>query len=639
MRLLSRHILISLAAPFGWGVVALSGMLLLNQLAPLIDRFGGKGLPLSVMAEAIILALPALLTLTLPMAVLTAALYAYGQLAADLEMVAMYANGVSVWRMARPALVAAVGVALLNFIIFDQVVPRSNARFTTLQQDVLQKLPTLTLRPQVLNPLQGTEYILQAAEIDPTNGEMRDVVIYDLSSNRGTRVIRAARGVMGEAPNRTDLLLTLYDGEMHEAKMLEPGRLERTAFETNQVRVAGVASIFTRREGRWDRSDRELTGCELLAGIDSAAYYRKEGKAQRELLTRRDLRRLAGLPATQPPAVRPMPPLPPRCVAYQPVERFFERLLLGPTATELETKRAQAIADSLAALSAVPDAEAKPLTPAPRLELPSLPVPAATPGPVPVPVTVTTPTPANTTPPTQDTTTAPVDSLPKDQARPRLTLAPGVATDPKVLVKDTVPPAVPPATADTTAISVQPLDAAPAQPLETQPQGGVDQGIGQAPTFLVPPEVPSASTGGLLSTIVDVNSARYQDEQNLKTTRKFAVEYHKKFAIPLAAFSFVLVAMALALKYPRSGIGLVIGGSLVIFLGFYILLIGGENLADVGFISPATAMYAPLVIFTLLGIAAVASANREMGTSRTSGILQAFGEGIQHLVRRLRRQG
>lgn len=635
MRLLSRHILISLAAPFGWGVVALSGMLLLNQLAPLIDRFGGKGLPLSVMAEAIILALPALLTLTLPMAVLTAALYAYGQLAADLEMVAMYANGVSVWRMARPALLAAVGVALLNFIIFDQVVPRSNARFTTLQQDVLQKLPTLTLRPQVLNPLQGTEYILQAAEIDPTNGAMRDVVIYDLSSNRGTRVIRAARGVMGEAPNRTDLLLTLYDGEMHEAKMLEPGRLERTAFTTNQVRVVGVASIFTRREGRWDRSDRELTGCELLAGIDSAAYYRKEGKAQRELLTRRDLRRLAGLPALPPPAVRPMPALPPRCVAYQPVERFFERLLLGPSAPEREARKAQAIADSLAALSAAAETAAKPLTPAPRMELPSVPVPTT-------PAPVATPTPGVATTPTQDTATpaGTADSLPAERVRRRIALDSSVATDSTARVTSPVPPAAPPANPDTTTVtSVQPLDAPPTQPLEAAPQGGVDQGIGQTPTFLVPPEVPSAATGGLVSTIVDVNSARYQDEQNLKTTRKFAVEYHKKFAIPLAAFSFVLVAMALALKYPRSGIGLVIGGSLVIFLGFYILLIGGENLADVGFISPATAMYAPLVIFTLLGIAAVASANREMGTSRTSGILQAFGEGMQQLVRRLRRQG
>lgn len=635
MRLLSRHILVSLAAPFGWGVVALSGMLLLNQLAPLIDRFGGKGLPLSVMVEAIVLALPALLTLTLPMAVLTAALYAYGQLAADLEMVAMYANGISVWRMARPALLAAVGVALLNFIIFDQVVPRSNARFTTLQQDVLQKLPTLTLRPQVLNPLQGTEYILQAAEIDPASGAMREVVIYDLSSNRGTRVIRAARGTMGEAPNRTDLLLTLYDGEMHEAKMLEPGRLERTAFETNQVRVAGVASIFTRREGRWDRSDRELTGCELLAGIDSAAYYRKEGKAQRELLTRRDLRRLAGLPAMPPPAVRPMPALPPRCVAYQPVERFFERLMLGRTVSEPVVLPAPASAESLVAESAA----AKVTTPTPRLELPGLPVPV-TPTPTPTPVTIpaTTGAPA----PGKDSAQTAADSLPK--RRPRVALDTGAVPVTVPAPADSgvtpTPATTPPARPDTTTVtSVQPLDAVQDQPLSTAPPGSVDQGIGQVPEFLVPPEVPSASTGGLLSTIVDVNSARYQDEQNLKTTRKFAVEYHKKFAIPLAAFSFVLVAMALALKYPRSGIGLVIGGSLVIFLGFYILLIGGENLADVGFISPAVAMYAPLVLFTLLGIAAVASANREMGTARTSGILQALGEGVQLLVRRLRRQG
>ena len=32
-----------------------------------------------------------------------------------------------------------------------------------------------------------------------------------------------------------------------------------------------------------------------------------------------------------------------------------------------------------------------------------------------------------------------------------------------------------------------------------------------------------------------------------------------------------------------------IGGSLVIFLGFYVLLIGGENLANVGYISAAAA--------------------------------------------------
>ena len=82
----------------------------------------------------------------------------------------------------------------------------------------------------------------------------------------------------------------------------------------------------------------------------------------------------------------------------------------------------------------------------------------------------------------------------------------------------------------------------------------------------------------------------------------------------------MLVGVALALKFPGSGIGLVIGGSLLLFLTFYVLLIGGESLADKGIISATTAMYAPVALFTLGGLLAVASANREMGTARSAGI-------------------
>jgi lipopolysaccharide export system permease protein len=112
------------------------------------------------------------------------------------------------------------------------------------------------------------------------------------------------------------------------------------------------------------------------------------------------------------------------------------------------------------------------------------------------------------------------------------------------------------------------------------------------------------------------------------------VEYHQRFAIPLASFCFVLIGMALALKYPGSGIGLVIGGSLVIFLGFYILLQGGENIARTGALNPAVALYTPLVLFTVAGIAALASANREMGTSRTGGPFTAIAEFVRGLRRR-----
>jgi lipopolysaccharide export system permease protein len=128
----------------------------------------------------------------------------------------------------------------------------------------------------------------------------------------------------------------------------------------------------------------------------------------------------------------------------------------------------------------------------------------------------------------------------------------------------------------------------------------------------------------MASSILEVSGARVQATEALRISREFAVEYHKKFAIPLGSFCFVLMGVALALKYPQSGIGLVIGGSLVIFMTFYVLLIGGENLADKGVVSAEVAMYAPVALFTLAGALALASTNREMGSGRGASLFDAL---------------
>ena len=46
---------------------------------------------------------------------------------------------------------------------------------------------------------------------------------------------------------------------------------------------------------------------------------------------------------------------------------------------------------------------------------------------------------------------------------------------------------------------------------------------------------------------------------------RYMVEVHKKWAISLACVSFVLIGMAMALRFPRGGMGLVIGGGLAAF--------------------------------------------------------------------------
>ncbi|MES2305498.1 MAG: LptF/LptG family permease [Gemmatimonadota bacterium] len=626
MRLITRHIVRALAAPFLWGIVALTGLLLLNQISELINQFGGKGLPFDVMLEAVILALPALLTLTIPMAVLVSTLYGYSQLAADQEMVAMYANGISVWRMVRPALVAAVGVALVNFILFDQVVPRSNIRFRALKIDVMNKTPTLALRPALLNPLGNTSYILRAATIDGSTGRMTGVTIYDLSSYEGRKVLHADSGRMAESPNGTDLLLTLRRGEQLDIKSADPGRIEVTRFLENRITIRGVANELQRSDDRSnERGDREMSGCQLLDGVADQEWEVAEQRRQQEYFTRRDLRHLAGLSPVISPASPTQPKLPPHCGKYRDFEEWFGHLMVPnlkprdttPMPPDERLKQPQPTTDPEPTRARLPRGTVAVVPPMPQ-QLPPAPVPAPAVSPEVAAGKAAADSSAAGTPPVKK---------PGDGAPPADSNAPLSPDSAKAILSAVVPTNEHTPGADS-ALALALRQRAMNTPIP-QSNGALLPQVADTGNrnFLVPPVVQQIP--GPVGTIEEVRSRSIQIGRATSLIRQYEVEYHKKFSIPLASFCFVLLGVALALRFPRSGIGLVIGASLVIFMAFYVLLIGGENVANKGYISPITAMHGPVVLFTILGLVGVIVANREMGTARTGGIL----DGLLSIIR------
>jgi lipopolysaccharide export system permease protein len=113
-------------------------------------------------------------------------------------------------------------------------------------------------------------------------------------------------------------------------------------------------------------------------------------------------------------------------------------------------------------------------------------------------------------------------------------------------------------------------------------------------------------------------SSRRQLQRREKN--RYEVEIQKKFAIPVAAIVFILIGAPVAVRFPRGGIGMVIGVSLSVFCVYYIFLIGGEDIADRDFMSPFWAMWAPNAIFTLLGVSLLYMVTRG-GTRRRHLVL------------------
>ncbi len=274
MKIISRYVLREHAGPLIFAMSALTSLLLLNYVAKQLPQLVGKGLPWTVIAEFVLLAMPFTIAMTLPMAVLVATLHAFSRLAADSEITAFKASGLALPRLMLPVVVAGFLLSLTMVWFNDQVMPAANFQLQTLMNDIARKKPTFALRPQVINEVAPGRLFLRAGQLSGGSSELRDVTIYDFSDASRRRTIRADSGTLALSPNGRDLLLTLRDGDVVELSRTEMNRLQRVFFTTNHVRVRGVGNQLERNVSVAEKSDRERTVCELQAQLRNAIIRR-----------------------------------------------------------------------------------------------------------------------------------------------------------------------------------------------------------------------------------------------------------------------------------------------------------------------------------------------------------------------------
>lgn len=83
---------------------------------------------------------------------------------------------------------------------------------------------------------------------------------------------------------------------------------------------------------------------------------------------------------------------------------------------------------------------------------------------------------------------------------------------------------------------------------------------------------------------------------------RYLVEYHKKFAIPLACIVFVLIGAPVGVRAKRGGYGFAMGMSTGVFIAYYLALTGGEDLADRRLLPPWLSMWMANIVFLGFGL-------------------------------------
>ena len=274
-RRLDLYLLGELLPPFFLSLVVLTLIFVVNFLIRSMDRILGKGLPLWVIIKLIVLNLAWMLALALPMSVLVAVLLAYGRLAADHEVTALRAGGISLARLMLPALAFALVVGAFTAYFNDRILPDVNHQARLLSSDIYRKRPDLDIVPGFFVE-DLPEYNLRVDKVTPQGFE--GVMIFSKGNRRQQVSIFAKRGYLTTQGDW--VILHLYDGEKHVLQLGKLGDYQREFFDSTRLAIK-VTNLQLKHYRSNIRGDREMSIAMMQAKIER--YRRRIQQVQERM--------------------------------------------------------------------------------------------------------------------------------------------------------------------------------------------------------------------------------------------------------------------------------------------------------------------------------------------------------------------
>ena len=136
--------------------------------------------------------LPEIVRLTLPVDVLLSTLFTLGVLSKNNEIVALLSSGVSMLRIARPILVAALIFVGISAVLAEKVVPESNARAARIDRVEIDKRPPADAPIRADFKYRGRNgYYYAVRLLDTRTQRMTGVVLHQVRDGRVLRRLDA----------------------------------------------------------------------------------------------------------------------------------------------------------------------------------------------------------------------------------------------------------------------------------------------------------------------------------------------------------------------------------------------------------------------------------------------------------------
>jgi len=303
--IIKRYVLRELLGPTLLGLLFFTFILFITQIFRLADILMSEGIDATLVVKFALCLLPALLSFTIPCAVLVGVLISFGRLASDNEILAMRTGGIHLMTIFRPVIFAGFLISMFMLIMNYSFLPNMNLKSMDYLYQIEFQLFN-TLRPGRFYDEMGTEdndITFYYGARDPKTGDLLNIHMKivanpqqwtgeqpESSSDKSDKSDRSDRsdksGKSGSQRHQRGvetLLLAergrilidketraiqfhFFNGSLHPLDREKPAQ-NNVVFFKELVRVMSP-SMHRMKEGVYQKKNKEMTVPELVVNIE-----------------------------------------------------------------------------------------------------------------------------------------------------------------------------------------------------------------------------------------------------------------------------------------------------------------------------------------------------------------------------------
>ncbi len=241
MRILTRYILKEVVRHSLLGLLIFTFVIYIPYIGRLLEMAVRHDLTLPSLVFLFLAPLPGILVLTVPMSVLVGTLIGLSRMAADGEVIAVRAAGMSVGHFVRPVMIFALGGWGVTSLMSLFLAPQAGLKLNRMEAELKTSQVRYEIQPRVFIE-QFPNLLIYLEDVSGSRYRWKGVFIVDSTQHDAPNVTLAESGMLVNDSGSRGFSLHLEHGTTHETDPRYSERYSVVSFSDTDIPIPGAPS-------------------------------------------------------------------------------------------------------------------------------------------------------------------------------------------------------------------------------------------------------------------------------------------------------------------------------------------------------------------------------------------------------------